>query len=128
MNKTPVDTDDSGDVVPAQPGKDANGGVMDVPKETLDAIEEDSIAAGGEWQVPEEFAGSVGTTMFDMPNSKDGTVTVLLPQSNIEEFEDEEAKRMVREYDPKQELVVVLLKSKNRESTYRVRTGDQGST
>ncbi|MCH7662946.1 MAG: hypothetical protein IH859_03640, partial [Chloroflexi bacterium] len=51
-----------------------------------------------------------------------------LPQSNIEEFEDEEAKRMVREYDPKQELVVVLLKSKNRESTYRVRTGDQGST
>ena len=51
-----------------------------------------------------------------------------LPQANIEEFEDEEVIRMVREYDPKQELVIVLLKPKNRESTYRVLTGDQGST
>ena len=77
-------SNDAGEVVPVQRGKDVSAGIMDVPVEALDSIEEDSITAGGEWQVPEEYEGSIGTTMFDMPNSKDGTVTVLLQQSNID--------------------------------------------
>jgi hypothetical protein len=45
-----------------------------------------------------------------------------LPQELFEQGDDEGIKRMVREYDPRQELVLVLIKSDNRTSTYRVTT------
>lgn len=28
--------------------------------------------------------GSIGSTMFDLPNSEDGTLTVLLPKENLQ--------------------------------------------
>jgi len=43
------------------------------------------------------------------------------PQAAIERGDDENIQRMVREYDPAQELVVSLLKTADRTSTYRVR-------
>jgi len=43
------------------------------------------------------------------------------PQEMVEQTDDEDVQRMVREYDPAQEIVVVLLKSQDRVSTYRVR-------
>jgi hypothetical protein len=43
-------------------------------------------------------------------------------QSAIEKYDDEDIKRMVREYDPDIELVVVLVKAQAHMSTYRVRT------
>jgi DNA helicase HerA-like ATPase len=46
-------------------------------------LDEGITLAGGEWQTPVEFEGSVGRTMYDVSNSKDGTVTVLLPSDNI---------------------------------------------
>jgi len=42
------------------------------------------------------------------------------PQAEIEQRDDEDIKRMVREYDPKRELVVVMLKPNDHISTYRV--------
>jgi uncharacterized protein len=39
--------------------------------------------AGGELEDAPEYKGSVGRTMFDLPNSKDNTVTVLLPADEI---------------------------------------------
>jgi DNA helicase HerA-like ATPase len=39
--------------------------------------------AGGELEDAPEYEGSVGRTMFDLPNSKDNTVTVLLPADEI---------------------------------------------
>ena len=42
------------------------------------------------------------------------------PQSFVEERDDEDIKRMVREYDPDIELVVVMLKPFDHISTYRV--------
>ncbi|MCI0558934.1 MAG: hypothetical protein MN733_10595 [Nitrososphaera sp.] len=41
-------------------------------------------------------------------------------QSQIEEENDEDTKRMVREYDPTQEFVLVLWKPGGRSSIYRV--------
>ena len=42
------------------------------------------------------------------------------PQSVVEERDDEDIKRIVREYDPDREFVVVMLKPDDRTSTYRV--------
>ena len=41
-------------------------------------------------------------------------------QANVDKRDDEDVKRMVREYDPAQELVLVLLKSNDRLSSYRI--------
>jgi DNA helicase HerA-like ATPase len=46
------------------------------------AIEID--AAGGEIPPDPELAGSIGTTMFDLPGSQDNTVTVVLPQEKAQ--------------------------------------------
>ena len=42
------------------------------------------------------------------------------PQELVEQVGDEDAQRMVREYDPTWELVAVLLKTDDRVSIYRV--------
>lgn len=39
--------------------------------------------AGGPYKPPEGERGAVGRTAFDSPTSKDGTITVLLPQDDI---------------------------------------------
>lgn len=46
-------------------------------------LDEEISLAGGEWNEPAEFQGSIGRTMYDVPSSKDGTVTILLPSDNI---------------------------------------------
>ena len=43
-------------------------------------------------------------------------------QKQIDEHGDEDTQRMVREYEPGKELVIVLLKKNDRSSTYRVET------
>lgn len=43
-----------------------------------------------------------------------------LPQEKVEETGDEDAQRMVREYDATWEMVTVLLKTQDRVSVYRV--------
>ncbi|HYL98965.1 MAG TPA: ATP-binding protein [Blastocatellia bacterium] len=48
-----------------------------------DRLEEEISLGGGEWNVPEEYSGSIGRTMFDLPTSKDNTVTILLPRDGI---------------------------------------------
>ena len=60
--------------------------IMEIPQEALQAIDEDSIDAGGAYTPLPGCEGSVGRTMFDMPTSKDGTLTVLLPPENIDVF------------------------------------------
>ena len=60
--------------------------VMDVPQEAFQAIDGDSVEAGGAYTPPPGYEGSVGRTMFDTPTSKDGTLTVLLPPDNIDVF------------------------------------------
>jgi hypothetical protein len=59
--------------------------VSAVPEEALRSLDEQIEQAGGELALPEEYEGSIGRTMFDMPSSDDGTATVLLPRQNLEE-------------------------------------------
>ena len=48
-------------------------------------------------------------------------------RDQIEEMGNEDTKRMVAEYDPTHELVLVLLKSGDRTSTYRIRAAQPES-
>jgi hypothetical protein len=57
--------------------------VQAMPQSVLESIDQQVEQAGGEWQEPPEYEGSVGRTMFDTPSSSDGTVTVLLAKENI---------------------------------------------
>ena len=50
--------------------------------EALDKIAED---AGGPYAEPPESRGSIGRTMFDLPSSSDGTISVILSKENIEQ-------------------------------------------
>jgi hypothetical protein len=60
----------------------------------------------------------VETTLEPIPGA--GNPFAYFPQQQIEEQDDEEITRMVAEYDPTQEFVVVLLKRDDHVSTYRV--------
>ena len=68
----------------------------------------------------------IDTTVQPLPDS--GNPFAYFSQAQIEEDYDEDIKRMVRKYDPEHEFVLVLLKEKDRTSTYRVRPqrGSQG--
>jgi hypothetical protein len=50
----------------------------------------------------------------------EGNLFGYYPQALVDAKDDEDVKRMVREYDPTSELVVVMLKPGERMSTYRV--------
>jgi DNA helicase HerA-like ATPase len=79
-----------------------------VPVSAVKAIASDAEAAGGAFQEPEWQQGRVGTTMFDMPSSKDGTLAVLMPQENID-------------FIPNQSLV--RIKSKELDGSFRTYLG-----
>jgi len=59
----------------------------------------------------------VDTTVQSIPGP--GNPFAYASQKQVEEGGDEDARRMVAGYDPARELVLVLLKSGNRISTYR---------
>ncbi len=61
-------------------------GVLDTPDEAFAAIEEESERVGGPWTPAPGSEGCIGFTMFDTPSSKDGTITVLMPDENINEL------------------------------------------
>lgn len=46
-------------------------------------IADEVAAAGNPWREDEVYAGSIGRTMFDLPNSQDHTVVVLMPAEEI---------------------------------------------
>lgn len=72
----------------------------------------------------------VDTTVQPIPGS--GHPFGYFPQGELQDYDDEDTRRMVREYDPAQEFVVLLLKPKGHTSSYRVRAiqggvGSQGN-
>lgn len=80
------------------------------PKQTTESFKnnltEEIESYGGEWKENPLYIGSVGRTMFDMPNSKDNLVSVLLSK--------EEAQKI-----PSQRLVTVGHKELNDGRVYR---------
>jgi uncharacterized protein len=65
-------------------GGQGDDGVLPLPDDVVEALEQDVEEAGGEYEEAPEYEGSVGRTMFDTPYSEDGTVSVLMPKENIE--------------------------------------------
>ena len=59
-------------------------GVVGTPENAFETLDVDGESAGGPWTPPTEYKDSIGNTMFDTPSSKDGTITVLLPNENID--------------------------------------------
>jgi len=60
--------------------------ITETPDEAFESLDSDAEKAGGAWVTPEGYDGSIGRTMFDLPTSKDGTVTVLMPRENVDEI------------------------------------------
>src|SRR5579883_2680033 len=69
----------------------------------LDAEIED---AGGEFVDP-RLVGAIGVTMFDLPNSEDGSVTVVLPKENIAQAPSQALVRITDREDGRSYLGVV---------------------
>src|SRR5665811_33623 len=57
--------------------------VLSPPHDFLTRLGNDISASGGELLPDEDRIGSIGATMFDLPNSEDGALTVLLSQENL---------------------------------------------
>jgi hypothetical protein len=68
----------------------------------------------------EEGRGAIVVDVTSQPVPGAGHPFGYFSQETIAEQDDEDITRMVAEYDPAQEFVVVLLKSGDRASTYRV--------
>ena len=56
---------------------------LSLPDDVMEQLARDTAEAGGAWSEPPEYSGAMGRTMFDLPNSEDNTVTVLLPKDDI---------------------------------------------
>ena len=93
---------------PLNPNRDPKDAIQAVPGAVMESIEEQVVEAGGEWQEPPEYEGSIGRTMFDTPASDDGTVTVLLPKENIEALPRQSLVRIKSVPDDRSYLGVVV--------------------
>lgn len=49
-------------------------------------ITNEIISNGGEWEDDKNCIGATGMTMFDLPNSEDNLITVLIPKKHIREI------------------------------------------
>lgn len=56
---------------------------LSLPDDVMEQLARDTAEAGGAWSEPPEYSGAMGRTMFDLPNSEDNTLTVLLPKDDI---------------------------------------------
>lgn len=88
-------------------GAAGKGVVEPVPDAVMQAIGAEVDAAGGELKEPPEYVGSLGRTMFDMPSSDDGTVTVVLPRDRLEELPRQSLVR-IKSTDKRSYLGVVV--------------------
>ena len=70
--------------------------------------------------------GAIVVDTTSQPIRGKGNPFGYFPQAMIEARDDEDAKRMVREYDPDWEFVLVMLKPRDRASTYRVQARWRG--
>lgn len=80
----------------------------------------------GRW-LAQKGRGAIVVDTVTQPPDAPGHPFGYVLQTSIEQDEDEDTKRLVREYDPYQEFVIKLLKPENRTSTYRVRPLPRGT-
>ena len=68
----------------APQGLDGSDPVRPAPASASEALASDATEAGGSYQEPPEYRGSIGRTTFDDRSSADGTLTVVLPPDGID--------------------------------------------
>ena len=56
----------------------------------------------------------------------EGNPFIYLAQGGVKEIADEDLQRMVERYDPSEELIISLLKRRDRISTYRIQLPEGG--
>jgi DNA helicase HerA-like ATPase len=69
---------------PVAKGGSIIGEITKPPEELLHQLREDIETSGGELMPDPELEGAIGATMFDLPGSEDHSLTVLLPQENVQ--------------------------------------------
>ena len=69
----------------------------------------------------ESGRGAIVVDTTTQPGSDAGHPFGYLSQAELEQDGDQDIKRMLSEYTPSRELVLLLLKPENRTSTYRIR-------
>ena len=72
---------------------------MPLPQEVFEQIEQESAQAEGETIEPPEYQDAIGRTMFDLPNSEDNTLTILLPKDSVHEAPSQALVRILSERD-----------------------------
>jgi hypothetical protein len=60
-------------------------GIARPPEDLLQQVQADVNQAGGELVPDLDREGAIGATMFDLPGSEDGSVTVLLPREHAQQ-------------------------------------------
>ena len=83
-------------------------GITAVPEAALSAIDQQIEEAGGAFEEPEGYKGSVARTMFDTPSSEDGTVTVLIPREKMEVLASQSLVRLRSVHDNRSYLGAVV--------------------
>lgn len=81
---------------------------LPLPNSLMENLDNDIAAIGGEWQEPVEYQGAIGRTMFDLPNSEDNTVTVLLPRDEIHKVPSQSLVRLCSVPDNRVYLGIVV--------------------
>jgi DNA helicase HerA-like ATPase len=89
-------------------GSGNGAAVRPAPEEVRERLDEQILEAGGIWEEPAAFQGSVGRTMFDSPSSEDNTVTVLLPREHLQTLPSQALVRIVSRPDGREYLGVVV--------------------
>jgi DNA helicase HerA-like ATPase len=78
------------------------------PEAAFQEIDRVSEQAGGAFELPPGYEGSLGRTMFDTPASRDGTLTVLLPKENIDTLPSQALVRIESRTDGRTYLAAVV--------------------
>lgn len=82
--------------------------VAEAPKEAYEGLEVDATNAGlTPLEKSEVSDGRIGATMFDLPNSEDGTVTVLMPKENVDHLPSQALVRIESKLDDRTYLGAV---------------------
>lgn len=79
-----AEEDNEAGAVYAQWESDNGEAVRQPPEDFLQRLGSDIESSGGELRPDADREGAIGATMFDLPNSEDETLTVLLPKENLQ--------------------------------------------
>ncbi|MBC7083753.1 MAG: ATP-binding protein [Firmicutes bacterium] len=82
--------------------------VSTLPSDVQQRFEAVSEEVGGPYEEPEEYRGSIGRTMFDVVNSSDETVYVLLPRDSLGKVASQAVVRIKSIEDHRSYLGVVV--------------------